>query len=62
MHFSLRFLAATLLLLAVPARADDRIETVTVTGDRVHLIETRPDDTALGLDKPLIETPRASTA
>ena len=44
-----------------PRRRPKRIETVTVTGDRVHLIETRPDDTALGLAKPLLETPRAVT-
>jgi iron complex outermembrane receptor protein len=56
-----RFLLATLVLAAAPARADDTIETVTVTGDRAHLIETQPDDTALGLDKPLLETPRAVT-
>ncbi|MES2295159.1 MAG: TonB-dependent receptor [Pseudomonadota bacterium] len=56
-----RFLVAALMLSALPARADDTMETVTVTGDRVHLIETRPDDTALGLNKPLIETPRAIT-
>src|ERR1019366_7456267 len=56
-----RFLIAILLLSAVPARADTPIETVIVTGDRVHLIETQPDDTALVLAKPLIETPRAVT-
>ena len=38
------------------------METVTVTGDAAHLIETAPDDTAFGLDKPLLETPRAVTA
>ena len=57
-----RFLiiAAALLLSGLTARADD-IETVTVTGDPVHLIEVRPDDTALGIAKPLTETPRAVT-
>jgi iron complex outermembrane recepter protein len=50
------------LCLAAPAWADDTIETVTVTGDRAHLIETQPDDTALGLELPLLETPRAVTA
>ena len=42
------------------ASADD-IETVTVTGDRVHLIDTAPDDTAFGIAKPLVDTPRAIT-
>jgi iron complex outermembrane receptor protein len=41
--------------------ATAQTETVTVTGDRIHLIATQPDDTAFGLDKPLIETPRAVT-
>jgi len=62
---SLRFLFAGLVLAAfagAPALADDTIETVTVTGDRAHLIETQPDDTALGLELPLLETPRAVTA
>src|ERR1700678_51769 len=60
-----RFLFASLVLAAfagAPAFADDTIETVTVTGDRAHLIETQPDDTALGLELPLLETPRAVTA
>jgi iron complex outermembrane recepter protein len=56
-----RFAIAAFVLSVTSVRAADTIETVTVTGDRVHLIETRPDDTALGLDKPLIETPRAVT-
>src|SRR5665213_2721020 len=56
-----RLLAIALLFVPAVARADETIETVTVTGDRVHLIETQPDDTALGLNKPLIETPRAIT-
>jgi iron complex outermembrane receptor protein len=41
-------------------RAQD-LESITVTGDPVHLLETRANDTAFGLDKPLIETPRAVT-
>ncbi|HEX4117873.1 MAG TPA: TonB-dependent receptor [Rhizomicrobium sp.] len=62
---SFRFLVASLVLagfFTAPAFADDTIETVTVTGDRAHLIETQPDDTALGLELPLLETPRAVTA
>ena len=57
-----RLLVAGFILAALPAYADDTIETVIVTGDRAHLIETQPDDTALGLSMPLIETPRAVTA
>src|SRR6185437_12020198 len=47
---------------AAPVFAQEAIETVIVTGDRAHLIETQPDDTALGLELPLLETPRAVTA
>src|SRR6201996_5148241 len=36
-------------------------ETITVTGDVVHLLQTGDNDAALGLDKPLLETPRAVT-
>jgi iron complex outermembrane receptor protein len=61
MPFLSRLLASALLTVPLTAKADPAPETVTVTGDRVHLIETRPDDTALGLDKPLLETPRAVT-
>src|SRR5580698_4281005 len=53
--------AAVFLCAALPVEAQQAVETVTVTGDRAHLIETEPDDTALGLDKPLLETPRAVT-
>ncbi len=56
-----RLLAALLVFAPLAANAQNAIETVTVTGDRAHLLETRPNDTALGLGKPLIETPRAVT-
>jgi iron complex outermembrane receptor protein len=36
-------------------------ESITVTDDVVHLLQTGDNDAALGLDKPLIETPRAVT-
>lgn len=36
-------------------------ESITVTGDVVHLLQTGGNDAALGLDKPLLETPRAVT-
>jgi len=66
MALMLRILFAAILVsglwASLPARADDTIETVIVTGDRAHLIEIRPDDTAVGLELPLIDTPRAVTA
>ena len=64
MHSPFRALPAAIALLglALPAFAQQAVETVIVTGDRAHLIETRPDDTALGLELPLLETPRAVTA
>lgn len=34
---------------------------IVVTADRVGLLETRPNPTVFGLDKPLVETPRAAT-
>ena len=61
MRFPFLFLAALSLAAVPPAQAQESAETVIVTGDRAHLIETRPDDTAFGLDKPLLETPRAVT-
>jgi iron complex outermembrane receptor protein len=48
------------LFWVAPALAQD-VESVTVTGDVVHLLETRANDAAFGLDKPLLETPRAIT-
>src|ERR1700757_1851310 len=36
-------------------------ETITVTGDIVHLLQTGDNSAAFGLDKPLLETPRAVT-
>ncbi|MGH6828136.1 MAG: TonB-dependent siderophore receptor [Rhizomicrobium sp.] len=50
------------LSLCGPGFAQETVETVTVTGDRAHLIETAPDETAMGLDLPLLDTPRAVTA
>ena len=56
-----RFLVAVFVVLPLAARAQE-VETVIVTGDQAHLIELKPDDTALGFLKPLGETPRAVTA
>src|ERR1700742_2986257 len=55
-----RGLVLIALLWASPAGAQE-VEQVTVTGDPVHLLTVGDNDTALGLDKPLIETPRAVT-
>src|SRR5882757_3795718 len=55
-----RLMIAAALCVAGPALAQS-VESITVTGDPVHLLETRASDTAFGLDKPLIETPRAVT-
>jgi iron complex outermembrane receptor protein len=52
--------AAGLLAVAGGVRAQG-VESVTVTSDPVHLLQTHANDTAFGLDKPLIETPRAVT-
>ena len=57
--FTSILLAACLICLG--AAVAQTVETVTVTGDAVHLIATAPDDTAFGLAKPLLETPRAVT-
>ncbi len=53
-------LALAMLGWASAAQAED-VETITVTGDAVHLISTSANGAAFGLDKPLIETPRAIT-
>src|SRR6185295_20232090 len=54
------FTAAACAALCVDAWAQG-VESITVTGDPVHLLETRANNAAFGLDKPLIETPRAIT-
>ncbi|HEY4078407.1 MAG TPA: TonB-dependent receptor plug domain-containing protein [Rhizomicrobium sp.] len=53
-------MALIALLWVSPAGAQE-VEEVTVTGDPVHLLAVGDNDAALGLDKPLIETPRAIT-
>lgn len=54
------WLGLAALTAAVPARAQD-VESVTVTGDPVHLLQAGGNAAAFGLDKPLIETPRSLT-
>jgi iron complex outermembrane receptor protein len=58
MKWGLVFLAAS--GWAMPALAQE-VESVTVTGDAVHLLDIGANDSAFGLDKPLLETPRAVT-
>ncbi|MBW8707662.1 MAG: TonB-dependent receptor plug domain-containing protein, partial [Alphaproteobacteria bacterium] len=53
-------LLAGMAALAGAARAQG-IESVTVTGDPVHLLQAGANAAAFGLDKPLLETPRAIT-
>ena len=55
-----RLMIAAALCAAGPALAQG-VESITVTGDPVHLLQTSDNATAFGLDKPLIDTPRAVT-
>ena len=48
-------------LRTAPRRLAQGVESVTVSGDPVHLLQTGANDAAFGLDKPLLETPRAVT-
>ncbi len=59
-------LVASGLLTAAAAQAqaqdqDQAVEQVTVTGDPVHLLDVGANSAAFGLEKPLIQTPRAVT-
>src|SRR5665213_3462713 len=56
--------AFALLLLAGQASAaasDSTVSEVVVTADKAGLLERRPSSTVFGLNKPLIETPRAAS-
>jgi len=55
------FAAAGWAAFCAGAAQAQSVESITVTGDPVHLLQTRANDTAFGLDKPLLETPRAVT-
>ena len=55
------FAAAGWAVLCAGAAWGQGVEAITVTGDPVRLLETRANSAAFGLDKPLIETPRAVT-
>jgi len=55
------FAAAGWAVAAAGAAWGQGVESITVTGDPVHLLHTSENNAAFGLDKPLIETPRAVT-
>src|SRR5579884_242718 len=57
MHRGFLFLA---MVWTAPAFAQG-VESITVSGDPVHLLHTGANDAAFGLEKPLLETPRAVT-
>src|ERR1700722_6397170 len=60
-----RFLFVSLVLAGLApahAQSDAGVETVVVKGDQAHLISLAPDEAALRIAKPLLETPRAVTA
>ena len=42
-------------------QASDSVQELVVTGDRAGLLEKRPSSAVFGIDKPLLETPRAAT-
>jgi len=54
------FVAAAGTVWGAQVRAQG-VESITVEGDPVHLLQTQANAAAFGLDKPLIETPRAVT-
>ena len=64
-HRLLATTACGLAMLASAARAADApsstVSEVVVTADRAGLLEQRPNATALGLVKPLIDTPRSAS-
>src|SRR3954471_5383673 len=53
--------AAGWAVVAAGAAWGQGVESITVTGDPVHLLHISENNAAFGLDKPLIETPRAVT-
>ena len=57
----LAFLTAASWLALMGVAAAQSPESITVTGDVVHLLATGDNSAAFGLDKPLLETPRAVT-
>src|SRR5689334_1674980 len=60
MQRGLLSLIAWMALCQTPAGAQT-VESITVEGDPVHLLQTQANAAAFGLDKPLLETPRAVT-
>ena len=55
------FAAAGWAVAAAGAAWGQGVESITVTGDPLHLLHTSENNAAFGLDKPLLETPRAVT-
>src|SRR3954470_8354509 len=55
------FAAAGWAVAAAGAAWGQGVESITVTGDPVHLLHISENNAAFGLDKPLLETPRAVT-
>jgi len=53
--------AAFAAVFCVSAAWAEAVESITVEGDPVHLLQTNGNSAAFGLDKPLLETPRAVT-
>jgi iron complex outermembrane receptor protein len=53
--------ASLLALIGAGVAQAQQSESITVTGDVVHLLQMGDNDAAFGLDKPLLETPRAVT-
>src|SRR5258706_15111956 len=47
--------------VAADAAASTDVSEVVVRADRARLLEQRPNNTVLGMDKPLIETPRSAS-
>jgi iron complex outermembrane recepter protein len=42
-----------------PDKPDDQLEQVEVTADKLHVLQIEPNSTVFGLDKSILETPRA---
>ncbi|HET7086789.1 MAG TPA: TonB-dependent receptor [Rhizomicrobium sp.] len=61
MKWGLGGFAVGLAAFCATAAWGQGVESITVEGDPVHLLHTRGNDAAFGLDKPLLETPRAVT-
>src|SRR6185503_2187613 len=61
MYTSMRWGPLLLVMVWTAPAFAQGVEAITVSGDPVHLLQTGANDAAFGLDKPLLETPRAIT-